>query len=96
MRKNNTQPLKEVLREYIEALGHTRKLKEVSIISRWENLMGKTISRHTQKIYISKKTLFVYLDSSIIRNELMMRKESIIRHLNESAGERIIENLILR
>jgi predicted nucleic acid-binding Zn ribbon protein len=94
MRKSNTQPLKSILREYIEALGHSRKLKEVNIIVQWEKLMGKTIARHTRKIYISKKTLFVQIDSSIIRNELMMRRESIIRHLNESVGETIIEKVV--
>lgn len=96
MRKSNTQPIKEILREYIAAIGHSRKLKEVNIIAQWEKLMGKTIARHTSKIYINKKTLFVKLDSSIIRNELMMRRESIARHLNESVGEIIIEKVVLQ
>lgn len=96
MRKSNTQPIKDILREYISALGHYRKLKEVNIVSQWEKLMGKAIAKHTQSVYIRKKVLFVQLDSSIIRNELVMRRESIIRHLNEAAGEVIIEKVVLK
>lgn len=96
MRKSNTQPLKSVIREYIEAIGHHRKLKEVSIVSEWKKLMGPVIYKHTKKIYIKNKTLFVYLDSSVIRNELMMHSEKIIQHLNEHTGESTIEKVMFR
>ncbi|MBN2485173.1 MAG: DUF721 domain-containing protein [Bacteroidales bacterium] len=96
MRKSNTQPLKDILKEYIDALGHRRKLKEVNIVSQWEKLMGKTIARHTTGIFVRKKTLYVQISSSVIRNELLMRRESIINHLNQAAGEAIIENVVFR
>ena len=96
MRKSNTQPLKEILNEYINALGHRRKLKEVNIISQWEKLMGKAIANHTTNIYIKNKTLFVQLNSSVLRSELMMHRESIINHLNESVGERVIDKVVLQ
>jgi predicted nucleic acid-binding Zn ribbon protein len=96
MRKSNTQPIKSVIREYIEAIGHRRKLKEVSIISDWKKLMGPVISKHTKNIYIKNKTLFVYLDSSVIRNELMMHREKIIHMLNEHTNEVTVEKVMFR
>jgi len=96
MRKSNIQPLKEVLQEYIRALGHSRKLKEVNIISQWEKLMGKTIASHTTSIFIRKKILYVQLNSSIIRNELFMRREKITEHLNDAVGENIIEKIVFQ
>lgn len=96
MRKNQTQPIKSVIREYIDALGHRRKLREVNIVSSWEKIMGKAISNHTKSVFIKNKTLFVKLDSPVLRNELLMRKESIIKHLNDYAGENIIEKVILQ
>jgi predicted nucleic acid-binding Zn ribbon protein len=96
MRKSNTQPLKSVIREYIEALGHKRKLKEVSIVSSWEKLMGKMISNHTKQIYIKNKVLYVHLDSSVLRNELMMQKEKVIDHINDYAGDKIVERVVFR
>ncbi|HBH47384.1 MAG TPA: DUF721 domain-containing protein [Bacteroidales bacterium] len=96
MRKNNTQEIKGVIREYIEALGHQRKLKEVNIISSWEEVMGKMIARHTTKIYIRKKVLYVYLDSPVLRNELLMRREQMQAHLNDYAGSEVVEKIILK
>jgi predicted nucleic acid-binding Zn ribbon protein len=96
MRKSNIQPIKDVLREYIHALGHSRKLKEVNIISQWEKLMGKAIASHTSNIFIRKKILYVALNSSIIRNELFMQREKIILHLNNAAGEQIIEKIVFQ
>lgn len=96
MRKSNTQPIKSVLREYIEALGHRRKLKEVNIVSSWEALMGKVIAAHTKEIFIRNKILYVHLDSSALRNELMFNKERMKTLLNEHVGEIIIEKIVLR
>lgn len=96
MRKKDTQPIKSVIREYIDALGHRRKLREVNIISSWENIMGKAIANHTKSVFIKRKVLFVKLDSPALRNELLMRKEQIIKHLNDFAGETIIEKVVLQ
>lgn len=96
MRKSNTQPLKSVIREYIEAIGHKRKLKEVSIISSWKKLMGNMIANHTKEIYIKNKVLYVKLDSSVLRNELMMQKEKVIEHINDYAGGKIVEKVVFR
>jgi predicted nucleic acid-binding Zn ribbon protein len=96
MRKRTTQPIKGVIQEYIEALGHQRKLKEVNIISSWEKLMGKMIARHTKNIYIKNKVLIVYLDSAVMRNELLMMREQIRTQINSHAGSEIVEKIIFR
>ncbi len=96
MRKNDTQAIKSVIKEYIEALGHRRKLHEVNIIASWEKIMGKAIANHTKNVFIKNKVLFVKIDSSALRNELLMRKESVINHLNNYAGEIIIEKIIFQ
>ncbi len=96
MRKSNTQPLKGVIQEYIEALGHQRKIKEVNLISSWEQIVGKLVARHTNQIYIKNGVLFVYIDSSVIRNELIMIREQIMHRMNEHAGSEIITKVMLR
>lgn len=96
MRKSNTQPIKGVIREYIEALGHQRKFKEVNIVASWEKIMGAMIARRTKNIYIKNKILFVYLDSAVMRNELVMMREQIRTHLNEHAGAEIITKIMFK
>ena len=96
MRKSNTQPLKGIIREYIEALGHQHKMKEVNLVSNWEKIVGKLVAKHTKKIYIKNKILFVNLDSAVIRNELMMMREQLRTRLNEHAGSEIIDKVMLK
>jgi len=68
MRRHNTQPLGQVIKEYLKALGIERKIKETGLISEWETIVGKAIARHTTEISIYNHVLFVKLNSSVVRN----------------------------
>lgn len=96
MRRSNTQNLSDVLLEYIKQMNIGPKLKEVEILKSWESFVGKSVSRATTNIYIRNRTLFIQLNSSVVRNELSMIKDDIIKRLNESAGEPVIEKVILQ
>lgn len=96
MRRSNTQNLSEVLLEYIKLMQIGPKLKEVKILKSWESFVGKSVSRATANIYIRNRILYIHLNSSVVRNELSMIKDDIIKRLNESAGEPIIDKVILQ
>ena len=96
MRKSNTQPLSEVLREYIRSMNMEKKLKEVDVVASWESVLGKTIAHYTQKIYLSKNILYVEISSPIVKNELLMMREHIRQRLNEEAGEEMVEKIVFR
>jgi predicted nucleic acid-binding Zn ribbon protein len=96
MKKSNTQPLKEVIQQYVEALKMKQKLKEVSLIGSWEKFVGKTIGRATRDIYIKDRKLYVILNSSVIRNELHNIKTPLMDKLNESLGTSVIDDIILK
>jgi len=96
MRKSNTQKISEVIDEYLKNSGLTQKLKKAWIINHWEELIGKSISQRTTSIHIKKKTLFVSLNSSVVKNELMMMRQQIIDAINKQAGEILIEKIVIR
>lgn len=96
MRRSNTQTLAEVIREYVREMKMEGKLKEADIVNSWKSLMGKTIARYTSNIYISKGILFVEINSSVVKNELIMLREEIRQRLNESAGEEIITKIVFK
>jgi predicted nucleic acid-binding Zn ribbon protein len=96
MRRSNTQPLSEVLREYIRENRIERKLKEVDAVKSWENLLGKTIAHYTRNISISNKILYVEISSSVVKNELIMMREEIRRKINENAGEELVTRIVFK
>ena len=96
MRKKNTQKLDEVINSYLDKLDIHGKLKEVRLIRSWEETVGKLIAKKTDKLYIKDRKLFVHMNSSIARSELSMLKDSLLEHLNNAAGEKIIDDIILK
>ena len=96
MRRSNTQPLSEVLREYIQEMRMERKLKEVDVVQSWEDLLGKTIAGYTRNIYISQKILYVEISSAVAKNELIMMREEIRKKLNEQAGDEVVAKIVFK
>jgi len=96
MRRSKTISLAEAIQDYIKEMNIGPKLKEISILNSWENMVGKAISSRTAKVYIKDGVLFVHLKSSIVRNELMMIREGLREKLNNQAGEEIIKEIVLK
>ena len=96
MRKSYTQPIENVIREYLKEMNIDQKLKEVGIVSQWEKLMGRTVAVRTSQIYIRNHILYIHVTSSVLKNELLMMRQAIIEKINEEAGERIVEQIVIK
>lgn len=85
------QALKQFLKQsrlsgYVQAL----QIEEV-----WEEIMGKTISKYTEKIQIHGNKLYITTYVAPLKQELSFQKESIIKRVNEALGENIIKEVII-
>ena len=96
MRKSNTQHIHEVIRDLLREMDIDRKLKEVSLVSQWESLMGRTVALRTSQIYIRNRILYVHVTSSVLKSELLMMRQAIVDKLNQNAGERLVEQVVIR
>jgi hypothetical protein len=96
MRRNKTITLAEALQDFIREMNLGDKLSEIGVINSWEESVGKAISSHTTKIYIRDHILYVHLNSSVVRNELLMLRQSIKDRLNKKAGTEVIKDIVFR
>ncbi len=96
MIKSNEKPLNEVINSMLDAYKLKNGVNEVRIINEWENAVGSLISQKTDKIFVKRRKLYVYLSSSVIKNELVYAREEIISRLNTAVGESVIDELIIR
>jgi predicted nucleic acid-binding Zn ribbon protein len=96
MRTKNDQSLGDVIREFIEAYKLDDKLHEIDIQSNWEKIAGKVIARHTRKIYILRRTLYVKVDSAALRQELLMAKSRLMEALNKSFDVPVIDDIVFK
>lgn len=96
MRRSKTITLAEAVNDYIKEMNIGGKLSEVTIINSWEEIVGKAISSRTTKIYIKDHILHVHLNSSVVRNELLMLREAIREKLNGKVGSEVIKDIVFR
>jgi predicted nucleic acid-binding Zn ribbon protein len=96
MRRSKTISLAEAVKDYIKEMNLDVKLSEVGVINSWEEIVGKAISSRTSKIYFKDHILYVHLNSSVVRNELLMLRQVLKNKLNEKAGSEVVKDIILR
>ncbi len=96
MRRSKTISLAEAMKDYIKEMNLEGKLNEIGLINSWEETVGKAIASRTSKIYIKDQVLYIHLNSSVARNELLMFRQVLKEKLNEKAGSEVIKDIILR
>ena len=72
------------------------KFNEVNISQHWEEIVGQMIARNTSKIYIHEKKLFLFLNSAALKNEMRYHKKMVIDRVNDFAGKKLINDLIIK
>src|ERR1035437_10007457 len=96
MKKQNDQPIKAVLQQMMERYKLEEKVNEVKLVHSWEKLMGKTIAKYTEEMYVSKKKLFLRVTSSPLKQELSYSRNKIIELVNKEIGEGYIDEVVIR
>lgn len=71
-------------------------IRAVQIEEIWEQLMGKTIAKYTDKIQIINQKLFIHTAVGPLKNELMYQKPQIIERVNEAFGEKVINEVVIQ
>ena len=96
MRRSKTISLAEAIKDYVKEMNMEGKLNEIGLINSWEEIVGKAISSRTSKIYIRDHVLYINLNSSVVRNELLMLRQELIEKLNQKAGTEVIRDIVLK
>jgi hypothetical protein len=62
----------------------------------WEDIMGKTIARYTDKLQIIGDKLIITTTVAPLKHELMYQKEKIRNRVNEALGQRVVNEVIIQ
>ncbi|WAC42405.1 DUF721 domain-containing protein [Pedobacter sp. SL55] len=94
MRKPNDITLKQAIDKMLNHYKLRGKFDETGILAMWPEIMGTAVANRTKQIYIHQKKLFVRIESSVVKNELLMVKSAIVDKLNEKAGSQVITDIV--
>ena len=96
MRRNDAEQIGEMIRKFFRQNGSESPLNEYRLVQAWKEVVGPVITRYTSNLYIKNQILYVHLTSSVLRQELMMGRDLLVRNLNEQVGAQVIVNIIFR
>lgn len=95
MGRTNDKTLKEVLGQMLKVYKIKRKFDETAVIAHWQDLVGKPAANRTKELFILNRKLFIRMDSSVVKNELLRMRLEIIEKINEQAETELITEIIL-
>jgi hypothetical protein len=86
----------EALKIFVDNSKLKTGLRAVQIESVWEEVIGKTIARYTDKIQLINTTLFIYTSEGALKQELIYQKPKIIERINEALHENVVTDVIIK
>ena len=97
MKRVKAQSIGEILREFFAQNPEIgRRLDEVRLVHAWREMLGPGVAQATHEVYVRGATLHVMLDSAVLRSELMMWRDRLVRTLNERVGTDVIREIRFR
>ncbi len=94
MRKTNDKSLKEALEQMLRGYKIKRRFDETAVVAHWPDLVGKAVANRTKELYIHDRKLYLRIESSVIKNELLLMRTQIIEKINSEAGDELITDIV--
>lgn len=91
--RRKEQTSNSAIKNLIKALGLEEKLLILEIEKIWKNMMGDVINKHTLKMFIDKKVLFIQLNSASLRNELNYNQAAILSEIIKETHTKYINKI---
>jgi len=86
----------EAMQQFLKQSRLKGNVLALQITEVWEEIMGKTIARYTDKIEIHGNTLYIQTSVAPLKQELLYKKEKILERVNEALGEKLIKQVVIR
>jgi len=88
--------LQEAMQQFLKNSKLKTYMQAMQIEDVWEQIMGKTVAKYTDKIQITGSTLFITTSVAPLKNELVYQKETILQRVNEALGEKVIKEVVIK
>ena len=96
MKRENTQLISEIIKEYIKEERLEEGLHRARLFKAWDLVVGANGAAATTNKFFRDGTLYCTINSSIIRSQMYYRKEDIIFQLNKMLNSTVVTKLILK
>lgn len=96
MKRGEIKSIAELVRHTCREDGLETPLNEYRLIAAWPKLLGPAVQSYTKELRIYNQKLYVSVTSSVLRQELMMNRKSLVHKLNEYVKAQVITDIVFR
>lgn len=93
MFRREVKSLDEVLGGLLRQEGLETPLQQRRLLEKVDSMLGPMAARHVVDKYIRNQTLYVRMDSPVMRAELSMRRSALVARLNAEAGSMVVTDI---
>ena len=88
--------ISEAMQQFLNGSRIKGGIQALQIEDVWEEIMGKTIARYTDKLQIIGDKLIITTSVGPLKNELIYQKEKIRNRVNEALKARVVNEVIIQ
>jgi predicted nucleic acid-binding Zn ribbon protein len=88
--------MQKAMKEFLEKSRLKGPIQSMQISEVWEEVMGKTVAKYTEKIELVQGTLFITTSVAPLKQELSFQKAKIAKRVNEQMGDYVIREVVIR
>jgi hypothetical protein len=97
MKKSNLISVGDAISKILKEERLDVKLSRYSIRKNWEDIAGKLVKNHTTSIQFDDHgTMYLSIDSPVLRNEIIYRMESLRSKINTFCGYQLVKKIIVK
>ena len=95
MYKQNLQSIGTAINQFLKENRLEKKIDLSSLHTNWKSIAGEMVANHTTRMFLKDNTLFLQVDSSVLKNELHFLKDQLIRNVNHFLEKELVKQLVL-
>lgn len=88
--------MQEAMQQFLNSSRIKGGIQALQIEDVWEEIMGKTIARYTDKLQIIGDKLIITTAVGPLKNELIYQKEKIKQRVNEALKAKVVNEVIIQ
>lgn len=95
MKRKNDFELKELVQKFQQLPQIKEKLYLQKIKDFWLQEMGSTVANSISKIELRRGKLYIRMDSSVMRQEILYSKDQWVARMNQVIGEEYVKDIYI-
>jgi hypothetical protein len=88
--------ISEAIQQFLNKSRIKGDIQAMQIEDAWEQIMGKTVARYTDKLQIFGDKLIITTHVAPLKQELAYQKEKIRHRVNEALGKKVINEIVIQ